>query len=114
MTASVENEKSGVPVPEEFVPALKRLFSEGGTITKDGYVPFPPDQPPTIRVIVIAHRGEETVGFSVGTNGVTRIEQIEKDGMYCAIPYLRVWKGDAVAAEFCQHSIVGAYFEGPP
>ena len=72
----------------------------------------PTNQP--IRMIVVSQRGEETVGFSVGTNGVTRIEPIEKDGMYCTIHYLRVWRGDSVAAEFCQHNIVGAYFEGPP
>ena len=67
-----------------------------------------------IRMIVVSQRGEETVGFSVGTNGVTRIEAFNKDGMYSEIPYLRVWKGAAVVGEFCQHAIVGTYFEDLP
>lgn len=64
-----------------------------------------------IRMIVIAHHAEETIGFSVGINGVTRIEAFNKDGLYSEIPYLRVWKGDAISAEFCQHGIVGTYFD---
>lgn len=64
-----------------------------------------------IRMIVIAHRADETVGFSVGYLGITRIEPFTKLGMYGDIPYLRCWKGDIAVAEFCQHSIVGTYFD---
>jgi hypothetical protein len=50
-------------------------------------------------------------GYTVGNGGVTRIEACIKPGMYSSIPYVRVWKGDVCEAEFCQHSIVGVYFE---
>lgn len=49
----------------------------------------------------------------VGRNGVTRIEPCTKQGMYSDIPYLRVWTGDACAAEYCQHNIVGIGFKEP-
>lgn len=111
MTASIDNEGPGIAVPEEFVPALSRLITDGGMITKDGYVP--PAQPRAIRMIVISQTGELKVGFSVGVNGVTRIEPYEEFGMYCGIPYLRVWKGDVAVGEFCKHNIVGTYFEEP-
>ncbi len=71
-----------------------------------------PDQ--HIRMIVVAHRGGSSEGYSVGLNGVTRIEPCDKPGMYCDIPYLRVWRGDVAVAEFCSHNIVGTYFEEPP
>lgn len=48
--------------------------------------------------------------YTVGRNGVTRIEACIKPGMYSNIPYVRVWKGDVCEAEFCQHNIVGVYF----
>ena len=47
----------------------------------------------------------------VGSGGVTRIEAFTKSGMHANIPYVRVWKGDQPAAEFCQHNIVGVYFK---
>lgn len=49
--------------------------------------------------------------YHVGYNGVTRIEAFTKSGMHANIPYVRVWKGDQPAAEFCQHNIVGVYFK---
>jgi hypothetical protein len=33
--------------------------------------------------------------------------------MYSNIPYIRVWKGDVCEGEFCQHNIVGVYFDAP-
>lgn len=51
--------------------------------------------------------------YSVGFNGVTRIEACTKSGMHAYIPYVRVWKGDDAVAEFCQHNIVGVYFKTP-
>ncbi|WP_303713332.1 hypothetical protein [Brevundimonas naejangsanensis] len=47
----------------------------------------------------------------MGQNGVTRIEACIKPGVYSNIPYVRVWKGDVCEAEFCQHNIVGVYFD---
>lgn len=49
--------------------------------------------------------------FRVGRNGVTRIEATTKSGMHANIPYVRVWAGDVCLAEFCQHNIVGVYFD---
>lgn len=42
---------------------------------------------------------------------VTRIEAFTKSGSFADIPYVRVWCGDRVVAEFCQHQIVGVYFK---
>ncbi len=52
--------------------------------------------------------------LAVGYDGVTRIEACEKSGMYSPIPYVRVWAGDQCLAEFCQHNIVGVYFDDAP
>ena len=46
----------------------------------------------------------------VGCLGVTRIESTTKSGMHADIPYIRVWKGDVAAAEYCQHNIIGIEF----
>lgn len=53
-------------------------------------------------------------GYMVGRNDVTRIEATSKPGMYCDIPYVRVWAGETCLAEFCQHNIVGVYFDREP
>lgn len=50
--------------------------------------------------------------YIVGRNAVTRIEACQKSGMHANIPYVRVWAGDDCLAEFCQHNIIGIYFEG--
>ena len=52
--------------------------------------------------------------YFVGHDDVTRIEPFQKSGMHANIAYVRVWKGDEVHAEFCQHGIVGIYFETTP
>jgi len=49
--------------------------------------------------------------YTVGRYGVTRIEACTKPGVHCDIPYVRVWHGETCAAEFCQHHIVGVYFD---
>lgn len=55
--------------------------------------------------------GEGFHYYKVGRNDVTRIEAFTKSGMHANIPYVRVWKGEQPAAEFCQHNIVGVYFK---
>jgi len=52
----------------------------------------------------------DPAGFKVGRCGITRIEETSKPGFHCDIPYIRVWAGDYLRAEFCQHNIVGVYF----
>jgi hypothetical protein len=53
-------------------------------------------------------------GYLVGRNNVTRIEATSKPGLHCDIPYVRVWAGETCIAEFCQHNIVGVYFDPAP
>ena len=48
---------------------------------------------------------------SVGNAGVTRIEKTVKQGEYGYIPYVRVWVGDDVIAEHCQHKLNTVVFE---
>lgn len=43
----------------------------------------------------------------------TKIEAFEKPGLHADIPYVRVWIEDEIVAEFCQHNIVGIYYETP-
>jgi hypothetical protein len=71
----------------------------------------PVEQP--IREIDVYLSEEGSTVYTVGRNGVTRIEPTTKSGMHADIPYLRVWKGDVCEAEFCQHNIVGVYFAAP-
>lgn len=67
-----------------------------------------------IKCIEIDTIPEVQGSFLVGRNGVTRIEEATKPGMYCDIPYVRVFKGDDLEAEFCQHNIVGVYYGDAP
>ena len=66
-----------------------------------------------INAIDVFLSDEDSIVYRVGGNGVTRIEACTKSGMYADIPYVRVWKGDVCAGEFCQHNIVGVYFAPP-
>ena len=50
-------------------------------------------------------RGVSGIAWRVGVDGVTLIEATEKNAEYCSIPYVRVWRGDAVVAEYCQHGL---------
>ena len=54
------------------------------------------------------------VGYSVGQNGITRIEACEKSGPYSMVPYIRVFADDQCVSEFCQHNIVGIFFAAVP
>lgn len=72
----------------------------------------PVEQP--IRDVAVFLSDEGSTFYRVGRDGVTRIEATTKSGMYADIPYVRVWKGDRCEAEFCQHNIVGVYFDPAP
>lgn len=50
---------------------------------------------------------------TVGHDGVTAIKRVGRPGMYGEIPYIEIWHGDRLTAEFCQHSIVGVIWEKP-
>lgn len=56
---------------------------------------------------------DDSTTHRVGTDGVTRIERTQKGGMHCNIPYVRVWKGDVLHSEHCQHEIQAVYFVEP-
>lgn len=66
-----------------------------------------------IREVDVYLSDEGSIYYRVGHSGVTRIEACAKPGVYCDIPYVRVWKGEVCEAEFCQHNIVGVYFGEP-
>ena len=69
----------------------------------------PVDQP--IKSVIVCMDGPNDVErWVVGFGGVTHIDATTKSGMHANIPYVRVWKGDLAAAEYCQHNIIGVEF----
>ena len=60
-----------------------------------------------ISAITIHHSESVYVGHTVGDQGVTKIELVDKPGLHCNLPYVRVWAGDRCIGEWCQHGIVG-------
>lgn len=52
--------------------------------------------------------------YCVGQHGTTRIEKAGKEGPHSYLPYVRVFKGEHVVAEFCQHMLNGVYFKSTP
>lgn len=65
-----------------------------------------------IECVVVSNDGLKPEVYCVGERGVTLIEQTTKPGMNSDIPYIRLWKRKTLLAEWCQHGIVGIYFEG--
>lgn len=71
------------------------------------------------------HGGQHGRGYRIFGDGLdvaelrphlqpaTNIERVSKPGPYSDIPYIEVWNGDSLVAVFCQHSIVGVYYEQP-
>jgi hypothetical protein len=60
------------------------------------------------RIVVVWDDYERSVGgisWTVGNDGITCIEAIVKNGEYCSIPYVRVWRGEHPVAEYCQHAL---------
>lgn len=51
------------------------------------------------------------VGYKVGRDGVTKILAVDKPGTWGLIPYVQVWRGENLLAEFCTNNIVGVYFK---
>lgn len=52
--------------------------------------------------------------LGVGIGGITRIEPVVKSGEMSFIPYVRVWKGDEIFSEHCQHKLTGVFFKVKP
>lgn len=72
-------------------------------------------QQPISAVAVMWHGNnhEFCMGQRTDLGVITRIEACEKSGMYSNIPYVRVWCGEDCFAEYCQHNIIGVYFDRP-
>lgn len=64
------------------------------------------------RLVVKTLSDGSDISYEVGRphSKVTRIEQCQKSGMHSYIPYLRVYAGDEVIAELCQHNIESIQF----
>jgi len=69
--------------------------------------------PPPIRCVQVDNVEGSGFAYMVGSQNVTKIEAYEESGPYCMIPYIRVWKGEKLEAEFCKHQIVGVYYGEP-
>lgn len=82
------------------------------TNSSDPYVH--PIQQPILSVVVTQddyQHQAQGCAYCVGRGGVTRIEACQKNGEYTHIPYIRVWADEKCLAEFCQHNIVGVFFD---
>jgi hypothetical protein len=51
--------------------------------------------------------------YEINLDGVTHIEQVNRPGLHCDIPYLRVWKDDVCLAELSQHGVIHVRFVDP-
>lgn len=67
------------------------------------------DEPKIVAVYV-----DEKENIFLGSNGITKIDQIEKSGEMAFIPYIRTWKGEQLFQEFCQHRLIGIEWEIKP
>lgn len=68
---------------------------------------------PPIAEVLIGDLGEGMETAKVGRGACTRIERASYPGLHADIPYVRVWGGDRLIAEFCLHQIVGVVMEIP-
>lgn len=66
-----------------------------------------------IYMILVVDKADHDESYKVGEKFVTKIEAFTKSGMHADIPYVRVYKNDEPHSEFCQHQIVGVYFDVP-
>lgn len=62
-------------------------------------------------IVAIYFRCEQQMAQRVGNAGVTKIEGGMKCGEQAYIPYLRIWKGDELYQEFCQHALEGIEYK---
>jgi len=66
---------------------------------------------PIREIVVFTDADGDLLYYKVARQGVTRIEAITKPGLHCDIPYVQVWRGLECEAEFCQHNIIGVYYD---
>lgn len=67
---------------------------------------------PPIEKILVYIVGDEEESYRVGSpNGVTEITRFEQPGPHCMLPYIRLWKGAEIYADFALHNIIGIYYK---
>jgi len=67
--------------------------------------------PPISKILVYITNDEEE-SYRVGDySGVTEITRFEQPGPHCMLPYVRVWKGSEVFADFALHQIISIYYK---
>lgn len=64
-----------------------------------------------IQASILVTKDEEESYRVGGPSGVTKIEKIELPGPHCMVPYIRLYKGDKIFADFCLHNIIGVYYD---
>lgn len=69
---------------------------------------------PISRIVVSIVNDEEETYRVGGPSGVTEITRFEQPGPHCILPYIRVWKGSEVFADFALHQIIGVYYKMEP
>lgn len=71
-----------------------------------------PTEKLTITKAIISRTNEDEESYRVGgPSGVTKIEATVYPGPHNNIPYIRLYKGDKIFADFCLHNIIGIYFD---
>ena len=58
--------------------------------------------------------GHDGKTYAVGANGVTLIQPFNLCCEYAEIPYVRVWRGDRVLAEFSRHRLHSVFYGAKP
>ena len=65
-----------------------------------------------IHSLIVYQDAEEHEYYRIGDlSGVTKIELFELPGPYCMLPYIRVWKGDKIYAEYPRHQCIGIRYK---
>ncbi len=60
-----------------------------------------------IKYAHIFYSDENGESHVVGHSGVTRITMADKKGPMDFVPYVQIWKGEHLHAEYALHNIVG-------
>lgn len=62
------------------------------------------------RLLLTNHENVTNLEYEVGYGGITAIRIRPRNGEMAYIPYIELWKGDVLYAEFPQHKCAGVYF----
>ena len=67
-----------------------------------------------VKSVSVAETNNGSEFYCVGYNDVTKIEIVQKKGSMDWVPYVRVWKGESVSSEHCQHNVLSVHYEATP